>query len=204
MEFRGTRQLDPSVELRLSAISRRAALCRGLSRRGLSRGLASFSGGFIGVDVFFVLSGFLVTRILLGDLVTGGRVNFRRFYSRRFRRILPAAAVMLLVTAAVYVVVASPLQILHRSRRLPRLILVLRELALHSTVDRLLRDQRQLEPGVALLVTRGRGTVLSRLAADAQRPVSGRATRRSSALARVARVRDRGDLAVGRPGDPAR
>ena len=49
-----------------------------------------FGGGFIGVDVFFVLSGYLVTQVLLRDLAApGGRVGFGRFYARRFRRLLP-------------------------------------------------------------------------------------------------------------------
>jgi peptidoglycan/LPS O-acetylase OafA/YrhL len=110
MEFRGTRQLDPSVELNYRPYLDGLRCVAVYLVVAFHAGLVRFSGGFIGVDVFFVLSGFLVTRILLGDLVAGGRVNFRRFYSKRFRRILPAAAVMLLVTAAIYVVVASPLQ----------------------------------------------------------------------------------------------
>ena len=52
-------------------------------------GLGSFRGGFIGVDIFFVLSGYLVTRILLRDLAGTNRVDLVRFYARRFRRILP-------------------------------------------------------------------------------------------------------------------
>jgi peptidoglycan/LPS O-acetylase OafA/YrhL len=71
-------------------------------------GISAFSGGFIGVDVFFVLSGYLVTQLLLRDFRTSGRVSFRRFYSRRFRRLLPAAFVALVVTAAVYTAVAAP------------------------------------------------------------------------------------------------
>ncbi|HEY5171403.1 MAG TPA: acyltransferase family protein [Acidimicrobiia bacterium] len=71
-------------------------------------GLGWFRGGFIGVDVFFVLSGFLVTSILMRDLVGIGRVDRRRFYARRVRRILPAALVTLIVTAVVYSVVATP------------------------------------------------------------------------------------------------
>ena len=71
-------------------------------------GLASFSGGFVGVDVFFVLSGYLVTQLLLRDLAASARIDLRRFYSRRFRRLLPAAFVAILVTAGVYAAVAAP------------------------------------------------------------------------------------------------
>lgn len=71
-------------------------------------GVHSLSGGFIGVDVFFVLSGYLVTGLLLRDFATRSRVDLVRFYSRRFRRLLPAAFVALIVTAVVFTAVASP------------------------------------------------------------------------------------------------
>lgn len=58
-------------------------------------GLGLFSGGFVGVDVFFVISGYLITGILLADLAAG-RYSIARFYERRARRILPALFVMLL------------------------------------------------------------------------------------------------------------
>ena len=76
-------------------------------------GLGSFAGGFVGVDIFFVLSGFLVTRILLRDLTSDGHVNWRRFYSRRVRRILPAAITMLTITAVAYSAVATPAEMLN-------------------------------------------------------------------------------------------
>ena len=76
-------------------------------------GISAFSGGFIGVDVFFVLSGYLVTQLLMRDFRAAGRIDFRRFYSRRFRRLLPAAFVALLVTAAVYAAVAAPADVLN-------------------------------------------------------------------------------------------
>ena len=69
-------------------------------------GISSFSGGFIGVDVFFVLSGFLVTQLLLRDIARGGSIRFARFYSRRFRRLLPAAFVTLVVTGLVFTAIA--------------------------------------------------------------------------------------------------
>jgi peptidoglycan/LPS O-acetylase OafA/YrhL len=75
-------------------------------------GLGIFNAGYLGVDVFFVLSGFLVTSILLRDLVQGGRPRWRHFYSRRVRRILPAALVVLLITAVAYSMVAAPSQAL--------------------------------------------------------------------------------------------
>ncbi len=67
-----------------------------------------FVGGFIGVDVFFVLSGYLVTQLLLRDLRGGGSIRYDRFYARRFRRLLPASFVALVGTAVVYSAVASP------------------------------------------------------------------------------------------------
>ena len=72
--------------------------------------LGLWSGGFVGVDVFFVLSGFLVTRILVRDLASAGRVQWRTFYARRVRRILPAALIALVVTAIAYSIVASPVE----------------------------------------------------------------------------------------------
>lgn len=48
-----------------------------------------FTGGFIGVDIFFVISGYLITRIILSELKTTGTFNFKQFYERRARRILP-------------------------------------------------------------------------------------------------------------------
>ncbi|KOX17659.1 acyltransferase [Saccharothrix sp. NRRL B-16348] len=62
-------------------------------------------GGFVGVDVFFVLSGFLIIGTLTGELRRTGRVGLLDFYARRIRRLLPAAtAVLLGVTAAVFAV----------------------------------------------------------------------------------------------------
>lgn len=58
-------------------------------------------GGFLGVSTFFTLSGFLITRLLLGERRIADRISLRRFYVRRIRRLLPAALVGLVVAAAV-------------------------------------------------------------------------------------------------------
>lgn len=64
-------------------------------------GWSLLPGGFLGVDVFFVISGFLITTLILEEYNRTGRVNFRRFYLGRARRLLPAVLVMLLIVGAV-------------------------------------------------------------------------------------------------------
>lgn len=63
--------------------------------------LGIITGGFVGVDVFFVISGYLITGILLRELKEHGRIDFMRFYARRLKRLLPALVCMLCVTSIV-------------------------------------------------------------------------------------------------------
>jgi peptidoglycan/LPS O-acetylase OafA/YrhL len=58
-------------------------------------------GGYVGVDVFFVVSGYLITALLLGESARTGRISLGGFYARRARRILPAATVVTVVTVVV-------------------------------------------------------------------------------------------------------
>ena len=67
-----------------------------------------FSGGFVGVDVFFVISGFLITRIIVAEIAETGRLSFSRFYVRRARRILPALFVTVLLSAVFSFLLFSP------------------------------------------------------------------------------------------------
>jgi peptidoglycan/LPS O-acetylase OafA/YrhL len=60
--------------------------------------VAGFEGGFVGVDVFFVVSGFLITQLLLRELETSGTVSLHDFWARRARRLLPASCLVLVVT----------------------------------------------------------------------------------------------------------
>jgi len=57
------------------------------------------SGGFIGVDIFYVISGFLITGLLLREIERTGTINFKEFFARRFKRLLPTSFFVLLVTA---------------------------------------------------------------------------------------------------------
>src|SRR4051794_26864502 len=63
-------------------------------------GVPGVSGGFLGVDVFFVLSGFLITSLLLDELGRRGRIALADFWIRRARRLLPALIVMVLAVVA--------------------------------------------------------------------------------------------------------
>ena len=68
-------------------------------------------GGFVGVDVFFVISGFLITGLLWREVSTTGTVRLRRFYGARARRLLPASAtvgVITMIGAAALLSLAGP------------------------------------------------------------------------------------------------
>jgi peptidoglycan/LPS O-acetylase OafA/YrhL len=63
-------------------------------------GIGVISGGYIGVDVFFVISGFLITSHLFRELTTRGRISFAAFYARRATRLLPASVLVVVATLA--------------------------------------------------------------------------------------------------------
>ena len=67
---------------------------------GFHEGASELPGGFLGVDLFFVLSGFLITDLLVARYTETGRLDPAGFWIRRARRLLPALAVMLVVVTA--------------------------------------------------------------------------------------------------------
>ena len=72
--------------------------------------IGPFTGGFVGVDVFFVISGFLITSLLVREAERSGRVSLVAFYARRARRILPAATLVLVATIVGSVLLLSAVE----------------------------------------------------------------------------------------------
>ncbi len=73
-------------------------------------GVPGADGGFVGVDVFFVISGFLITGLLVREWSTHGRIDLVAFYARRLRRLLPAALLAIAVTTLASWLVLSSLR----------------------------------------------------------------------------------------------
>src|SRR4051812_18985705 len=69
-----------------------------------------FTGGFIGVDVFFVISGYLIVGSLAREAVRTGRVGLTAFYARRVRRLMPASTTVILATLVAGVVILPATQ----------------------------------------------------------------------------------------------
>ncbi len=73
--------------------------------------IPGFNGGFVGVDVFFVISGFLITGMLIREYETTGKISLSNFYARRVRRLLPASALVLVVTLVASAILLPPLSV---------------------------------------------------------------------------------------------
>ena len=82
-------------------------------------GVAGFAGGFVGVDVFFVLSGYLITGLLLEERVATGTIRYGQFLARRLRRLLPAMLAMLLVVLVVSTIVLTHFEMRQQTRSFP-------------------------------------------------------------------------------------
>ena len=72
-------------------------------------GVSRLAGGYVGVDVFFVLSGFFITGLLAREVAATGDVDLPEFYARRARRLLPAFLVVLLATVALTLWIYAPI-----------------------------------------------------------------------------------------------
>ena len=83
---------------------------------GFHGGIGWLRGGFIGVDIFFVLSGYLITALLFKEVERTGSLNFVRFYTRRIRRLLPASLLMVVVTLLAGFILLSPIEVMRISQ----------------------------------------------------------------------------------------
>jgi peptidoglycan/LPS O-acetylase OafA/YrhL len=70
-------------------------------------GLPLLPGGFVGVDIFFVISGYLITGLLLSEIVRSGKISLLNFYARRARRLLPTLLLVVITTVTVAVFLLS-------------------------------------------------------------------------------------------------
>jgi peptidoglycan/LPS O-acetylase OafA/YrhL len=77
-------------------------------------GVPGFSGGYVGIEVFFVISGFVITGLLLREREATGHTSLRSFYGRRARRIIPAATLVIIVTVIVTYHSLGPLLAMRR------------------------------------------------------------------------------------------
>ena len=74
-------------------------------------GLPLLGGGFVGVDVFFVVSGFLITGLVVREITSTGTLDIAAFYARRARRLVPAALLVIVVTVVASAVLLPPLRV---------------------------------------------------------------------------------------------
>lgn len=70
------------------------------------------SGGFVGVDVFFVISGFLITLLLLHEAADNGKISLPHFYAKRIRRLIPAVTVTTVATLTASVLILNPIELI--------------------------------------------------------------------------------------------
>ncbi len=87
-------------------------------------GLPGCEGGLMGVTVFFVISGYIVTKILLVEFARTGRISFKDFYIRRIKRLLPAILLVIVATGALCTLFNHPLLTKMRPEILPSLFFV--------------------------------------------------------------------------------
>ena len=131
---------------------------------GYHAGVPGFSGGFVGVDVFFVISGFLITRLLLRDSAAAGSVPFSEFWARRIRRLVPGLALMVVATLLASLVIINPFDMLETAKEGAASGSLRLEPSVRPDIPELLCLQSEQEPLPTHMVTRSGGAVLCDLA----------------------------------------
>ena len=129
-------------------------------------------GGYVGVDVFFVISGYLITSLLLREVDRSGTVRLREFWARRMRRLLPAAFLVLAVSALGVLALEPRLVWPQFFREILAAGLYVENWVLRHRLGELPGRGEHPVAGAALLDALGGGAVLRRLAAArAARPL---------------------------------
>ncbi len=121
-------RLAPGVAGRMTALKYRADIdgLRAIAVLPVTlfhAGVPGFSGGFVGVDIFFVISGYLITLILIRELAEGS-FSLMRFYERRVRRILPALTAVLVFSVCASYFLLPPVQFAEVGRALRAIALI--------------------------------------------------------------------------------
>ena len=154
--------------------------------------IGPFHGGFIGVDVFFVISGFLITGLLLAEADRRGRVSLLDFYARRAKRILPAATVVLAATVVAGYFLLSGIQAIRLFKDTIWATFFAANIKFARDETDYFAPGRRDPADPALLVAGGGGAVLPGVAGGRAAP--GRACSRAAAgPAGRSVIRDRGD-----------
>ena len=95
-------------------------------------GWSGFSGGYVGVDIFFVISGYLITKLIAEEHAATGTFRFGQFYLRRIRRLFPALACTLFFSAVAALLIFSPEHLKRFSRELMVSLLSLSNIFFYS------------------------------------------------------------------------
>ena len=130
--------------------------------------LTLIPGGFLGVEVFFVISGYLISALLLAEWRQKGRIDLKDFWVRRARRLLPALYVLLVVTLT-FAVVFLPGEVAGLRGEVVAAVGVCDELVLDLRPGILFRGRGTTVGATALVVVGGGGAVLPDLAGRAGR-----------------------------------
>ena len=164
-------------------------------------------GGFLGVDAFFVLSGFLITSLLLTEWGRTSRISLPGFWARRARRLLPALLVVLGAIALYAGGAGARVPARHAARRRDLELVLLRELALRAQRPVVLRPLLPAVADATPLVAGDRGAVLPGVAAGRAR-MPARGSRLTKVLAGVCVAGIAASVAVMallyEPADPSR
>ena len=146
-------------------------------------------GGYVGVDVFFVISGYLITSLLWKELSGDGHLSFAGFYARRARRLLPSAVLVIVATVLVSIAVTGPLMATAVAKDAVACALYVGNYRFASPGDQLSELAGARVAPAELLVARRRGAVLSAVAGPAARGVPRRAPHPGAAVAAVTGAR---------------